>query len=94
MKKEIKIGQAERVLKIMKMLCKSESVCIFQLMEQFNLNSRSIERDIKLLKGFFKRNLVTDRKGCYFLKESVKSNKNMISDEAKDNSTEEKPLLK
>jgi len=90
MKKEIKIGQAERVLKIMKMLCKSESVCIFQLMEQFNLNSRSIERDIKLLKGFFKRNLVTDRKGCYYLKEGTKSYQDIESDEA----TEEKPLLK
>jgi len=85
-----KIGQAERVLKIMKMLCKDEEVYIFQLMEKFNISSRSIESDMKLLKSFFKQNLGKDRTGCYYLKEGTKSYQDIVSDEA----TEEKPLLK
>jgi len=85
-----KIGQAERVLKIMKMLCKDEEVYIFQLMEKFNVSSRSIESDIKLLKSFFKQNLGKDRIRGYYLKEGTKSYQDIVSDEA----IEEKPLLK
>ena len=62
--------QAQRILEIISMLSKKQTLCNEEMSSHFETDKRTIQRDMKLLKEFFKEKLYQPKRGCYILQES------------------------
>ena len=63
----MKQTQSQRVLLILKDLVSGQTLCTRSLQERFGENSRTIQRDMKLLREFLGDALIQTGRGCYRL---------------------------
>jgi predicted DNA-binding transcriptional regulator YafY len=69
------MNQTQRVLYILKKLLDSQVICTKNLLDLFEINIRTIERDMKLIREFLGESLIKTDRGCYrLLKNSYFSN--------------------
>ncbi len=76
------MNQAQRVLKLLTLFEERDRLCTKEIARLFSTNTRTIQRDMELLKEFLGDNLINPSRGCYalqnrkelfsYLKDSVK----------------------
>ena len=64
------MNQTERILEMMENLSKKQTLCIQDLSLHFETSTRTIQRDMKLLKAFFKEKLYQPKPECYILQDT------------------------
>ncbi len=65
------MSQAQRILIIIQMLLNKQTINSKKLSHYFNTNQRSIQRDIQLIKEFFKDKLYQPKRGEYILQDNA-----------------------
>ncbi len=76
------MNQAQRILRLLTLLRESDQLCTKKIVEIFETDKRTVQRDIKILKEFLGEKLLMPSRGCYalqnrqelfsYLKDSVK----------------------
>lgn len=61
------MNQAQRILKILDILHKETDICTYRFCEIFDIDTRTMQRDMKLLRDSLGDKLICVRRGCYAL---------------------------
>ncbi len=61
------MNQAYRILYIFFALIENREICIKEVAKKFDINKRSVQRDMKILKEFLKESMALTKQGCYKL---------------------------
>jgi len=62
--------QSQRILEMISMLSRKQTICNKEMSSIFETDKRTIQRDMKILKEFFKEKLYQPNRGCYILQDS------------------------
>lgn len=61
--------QSQRILEMISLLSLGQTLCGEKMSRHFETDKRTIQRDMKLLKEFFKDKLYQPKRGCYILQD-------------------------